>query len=265
MLSTDFVPGAPNWLDLGTPDTAAAAAFYGAVFGWEFQSAGPDAGGYGFFTLDGKVVAGIGPLTEEGAVSSWTVYFHTPDADATAEAVKRAGGRVRVAPADVFSAGRMAQFTDSTGADFAVWQPGETAGFETVGVPGALCWTELYTTDTAAARAFYGAVFSWQFQDWPLDAELAYTVVSPAGGGQEAGQGGIMQLQQQHLDAGTTPEWHPYFAVADCDATVARATEAGATVLIPAMDVEGVGRLAMLLDPTGAAFALLTPDPSMGG
>jgi uncharacterized protein len=48
MLTTDYASGAPNWLDLGCPDTAAAAAFYGAVFGWDFQSAGPEAGGYGF-------------------------------------------------------------------------------------------------------------------------------------------------------------------------------------------------------------------------
>jgi predicted enzyme related to lactoylglutathione lyase len=102
MLSTDYVPGAPNWVDLGTPDIDAAAAFYGAVFGWQFQSAGPDAGGYGMFTLDGKTIAAGGPLTEQGAAPSWTVYFHTADADATAEAVTKAGQwprpRSRAAP-----------------------------------------------------------------------------------------------------------------------------------------------------------------------
>ncbi|MEU2514265.1 VOC family protein, partial [Streptomyces syringium] len=57
MLTTDFVTGAPNWLDLGSPDTAATAEFYGSVFGWDFRAAGPEAGGYGFFQKDGRTVA----------------------------------------------------------------------------------------------------------------------------------------------------------------------------------------------------------------
>ena len=68
MLSTNFVDGAPVWLDLGAPDVARAAEFYGSVFGWKFESAGPEAGGYGMFTQGGKVVAAVGPLTEQVTV-----------------------------------------------------------------------------------------------------------------------------------------------------------------------------------------------------
>lgn len=60
MLGTDFTTGSPNWLDLGSPDTDAAVAFYGAVLGWEFASAGPEAGGYGFFQV------GAGPSPRSG-------------------------------------------------------------------------------------------------------------------------------------------------------------------------------------------------------
>ena len=60
MLTTRYVPGAPNWIDLGTPDTEIATAFYGPLFGWHFQSARPQAGGYGFFQLDGRTVAAVG-------------------------------------------------------------------------------------------------------------------------------------------------------------------------------------------------------------
>src|SRR5690349_19603087 len=124
MLSTNFVDGAPVWVDLGAPDVARAAEFYGSVFGWKFESAGPEAGGYGMFIKEGKVVAALGPLTEPGAASSWTLYFRTSDADATAGAVQKAGGTVRAEPADVMSEGRFAQFSDPAGAMFAVWQPG---------------------------------------------------------------------------------------------------------------------------------------------
>jgi predicted enzyme related to lactoylglutathione lyase len=265
MLTTDSVPGTPNWLDIGAPDIDAAVAFYTGVFGWTFQSAGPEAGGYGFFQLDGRTVGAIGPLTEEGANSAWTVYFHTPDADATAKAVRQAGGAVRMAPDDVFTAGRMAAFTDSKGADFAVWQPRDTGGLEAVMEPNTLCWTELYTTDAAAAKEFYGSVFSWTSQDMPMGGGMSYSVVSAPGGGkgEDTGHGGIMQLQKEHLEAGSEPEWHPYFGVEDCDATFTAATDRGATAQMPPTDVPGVGRLAMLLDPSGAPFALIKGDPNM--
>ncbi|GGU75674.1 hydroxylase [Streptomyces albospinus] len=264
MLTTHYVPGTPNWLDLGAPDIQAAAAFYGAVFGWTFQSAGPDSGGYGFFQLDGKTVGAAGPLMEEGASSAWTAYFHVPDAEAAAKAVEQAGGRVRVEPMDVFTAGRLAMFTDPTGADFAVWQPNEVSGLDAVMEPNTLCWTELYTTDTAAAKSFYRSVFSWSFQDMPMGGDSVYSIVSSPGGGkgEDTGQGGVMQLAQEHLDAGSTSEWHPYFGVADCDVTFNTAVEHGATALIPPFDAPGVGRMAMLKDPAGAAFALIKGDPT---
>lgn len=262
MLTTHYVPGAPNWLDLGAPDVDAAAAYYAAVFGWTFQSSGPEGGGYGFFQRDGATVAAVGPLTEEGAASAWTAYFHTADADATCKAVEQAGGRVRVAPMDVFTAGRLAMLTDPTGADFAVWQPGEVEGLDVVMEPNTLCWTELYATDAAAAKEFYGTVFSWSFQDVSTGGDLLYSLASApgAGAGEDTAHGGILQLQQMHLDAGSTSEWHPYFGVTDCDASYHTATQHGGTPLIAPMDVPGIGRMAMLMDPAGAPFALLKGD-----
>ncbi|MCX3061528.1 VOC family protein [Streptomyces beihaiensis] len=259
MLTTTYVPGAPNWLDLGSPDLETSRTFYAAVLGWEFRSAGPEGGGYGFFTSDGKTVAGLGPL-DKGARPAWTVYFHTADADATAKAVESAGGRVRVAPKDVFSHGRMAAFTDPTGAEFAVWQPKETGGLEAVAVPGSLAWTELYTTDAKAAKDFYRAVFSWQMDDKEMGEGLTYALLRPSGGGPGTEHGGLMQLLPVNLEAGSTPEWHPYFEVADCDAAATKAVDDGAATLIPPTNAPGIGRFAMFLDPVDALFAVLQSD-----
>ncbi|MGW2818169.1 VOC family protein [Streptomyces sp. NPDC001415] len=258
MLTSTQVPGGLNWLDLGSPDIDAAVAFYEGLFGWRFQSAGPEAGGYGFFQKDGRTVGAAGPLTEEGARSAWTVYFRTVDADATAKSVEQAGGSVRVPPSQVFTAGRMAAFTDPTGADFAVWEPQDTDGLELVNDPGSVSWIELYTTDAAAAKAFYGNVLAWETRDVPMGEDVVYSIAGPAGGGEQTMHGGLMQLPQQNLDAGSTSEWHPYFEVEDCDATAAGAQGLGATVIIPAVDIERVGRIAMLLDPFGAPFAVIT-------
>ncbi|MFF5207230.1 VOC family protein [Streptosporangium sp. NPDC000396] len=251
MLTTDYVSGAPNWIDLGTPDTEASAAFYGSLFGWAFHSAGPDAGGYGFFQLDGKTVAGVGPLTEEGTSPAWTAYFQTADADATAKAVEEAGGVVRFAPFDVFTHGRMAGFTDPGGAEFAVWQPGDMKGMDLVTAPGSLVWTELYVPEPDAVRPFYQAVFDWKIQDMPF-GDMTYIVLSTSEG-ENADLGGIMPLPE-----GDKPRWLPYFEVADCDAILARAQELGGTVVMPATDAEGIGRFAFISDPDGARFAVIT-------
>ena len=56
--------------------------------------------------------------------------------------------------------------------------------------------------------------------------------------------------------------WVPYFGSEDIDATVMQAASLGAAVYLPGMDVAGVGRVAMLADPTGATFGLFRPSSS---
>ncbi|MER6446826.1 hydroxylase [Streptomyces venezuelae] len=262
MITTDFAPGSPCWLDLGVPDVPAAAAFYSAVLGWDYESmdGGEDMEG-GMFRKDGKIVAGLGKLTEEGARPAWMIYHSVTDADATTRAVERAGGTVRVAPRDLDEWGRMAQYSDPLGGQFAVWQPGRSKGVELVDAPGSLCWTELYTSDAAAAKEFYGAVFGWQYGDMTLPGDGGtYALITPAGLPAERMHGGLMELPPEHLSlARGRPYWHPVFAVADCDAAVAGVTGNGGSVQMGPQDAEGVGRLAVCLDPSNADFVVLTP------
>ncbi|MFI0937862.1 VOC family protein [Streptomyces sp. NPDC021020] len=264
MLTNDYVPGAPNWVDLGSRDVPAAAAFYGELLGWQFGPAGPEAGGYGMFTFGSETVAALGPLQDPDARPAWTVYFHTADADATTKAVEQAGGSVRFPPMPVAGHGRLAGCTDPSGAEFAVWEPGTTPGLDRVGAH-ALCWTELYTTDAARAKEFYGSVLAWDYEEVPLPGDAgSYVIASRSGGGQEGSHSGIMQLGAGLLPEGTS-YWQPYFSVDDVDATVAKAAERHAAVLMPGTDMPGVGRLALLRDPEGAFFALLHPVPPASG
>ncbi|MFI8961717.1 VOC family protein [Streptomyces sp. NPDC053493] len=282
MITTDFAPGSPCWLDLGAPDVPAAAAFYGAVLGWDYEPMGDgtdaeggesresgdsDDGGAGgeggMFRKDGKIVAGLGKLTEEGARPAWMIYYTVTDADATTKAVEQGGGTVRVAPRDFGQWGRMAQYSDPLGGQFAVWQPGETKGFDVADAPGSLSWTELYTTDAGAAKDFYGGVFGWTFSDMELPGGGTYSLVTPAGLPEERMHGGLMEMPGEQLGlAHGKPYWHPVFAVEDCDATVARVTENGGAVQMGPEDAEGVGRLAVCLDPWRADFVVLTPTSS---
>ncbi|MFE0642639.1 VOC family protein [Streptomyces sp. NPDC058877] len=257
MLGTQFTQGSPSWIDLGSPDPEASAAFYGAVFGWEFQSAGPESGGYGFFRQDGRTVAALGPLTEEGAHSAWTVYFQTSDADATQKAAAAAGGTVRVPAFDVMDAGRMACLTDPAGAEFAVWQPGAVKGLERTSSVNTLVWAELHVSEPESALAFYRTLFGWRWAGLETP-DMTYRVVSTAEGDQEdASFGGVAELQ----GADEGPRWVPYFEVADADAVSHSVRGNGGSVLMPAADVPDVGRIARLADPDGAAFAVLKPVP----
>ncbi|OIJ63722.1 VOC family protein [Streptomyces mangrovisoli] len=262
MLGTAFRTGSPNWLDLGSPDTGAAAAFYGAVFGWEFVSAGPEAGGYGFFRTGGKTVAALGQLTEEGARSAWMVHFQSPDAQATAEAVRAGGGTVRMEPMDVMGEGWLAQFTDPQGAQFATWQPGKTGGLETASEANTLVWVELHVPDPVAAIRFYAGVYGWRYSEMQTPG-MTYRVLSIGEGDQQEGSFGGVAPQGGGDGSATVPCWVPYFHVTDVDATVAKVESGGGAVVMPAADVPEVGRIAWASDPAGAVFALLKPDPRM--
>ncbi|MFF3323795.1 VOC family protein [Streptomyces sp. NPDC002889] len=258
MLTTPYVTGTPNWIDLGTPDIDAANTFYNGVFGWQFQSAGPEAGGYGMFQLGGKTAAGGMTVPPEQGPPAWNVYFQSPDAEATAKAVEANGGRVVVEPMDVFDLGRMAIFADPAGAAYASWQPGKNKGLDSVNDPGSLAWLELYTPVPDAALAHYSAVYGWETSTMPLpDGSGTYTMVNPAGAGEEAMFGGVVPQAADPLEAQGDPYWLPYFTVTDCDATVAKARELGATVRMEPIDMEGVGRFAKLADPAGAKFAIM--------
>ncbi len=261
MLTTRFVTGAPNWLDVGATDIDGAASFYGGLFGWQFRSAGPGAGGYGFFELDGRIVAGGMETTPGQGPPSWTVYFQTPDAAAAADASERAHGGVLVRPTDVMDQGTMAILTDRAGVPFGLWQPGRRPGLDVAGETHALCWVELHTADVAASAAYYHAVLGLETSgvDFPGGS---YTSVNPAGEGEDSMFGGIVALAEDPPP--TAAGWLPYFAVSDADAAVARTQEHGGAVHIPATDIPGVGRLAHLADPFGARFAVLDPLPREG-
>jgi predicted enzyme related to lactoylglutathione lyase len=248
---TSYEPGTPSWADLATPDVDASARFYGDLFGWEVESAGPpeETGGYGFFKLRGHRTAGVGPLMQEDQPAVWSTYVSTDDADAVAARATEAGGAVIAEPMDVMDAGRMAFVMHPAGGAVGVWQPRRTIGAELVNEPGAMGWNELHTLDTDAAKAFYSAVFGWTADDQEFGGST-YTVFQLGGRG-IAGMSASLATEGQ-------PFWLTYFEVSDCDATVAKAQELGGSVGWPARDMEGVGRFAGLADPHGTQFAVIT-------
>lgn len=254
-MTQSYAPGTPSWVDLGTTDTAAAASFYGELFGWTHDDLGPEAGGYHMLRKDGKLVAGLGPATDPERGNSWTTYFTTADADATAARVEANGGRVVLAPMDVMEAGRMAVCTDPAGAFFSVWQPGQHAGAELTNSPGSLTWNELLTSDIEAAKSFYPTVLGIGIRDVSMAEGVVYTLLQVA----DRPVAGAMPLDPAW---GPMPSgWTVYFAVDDCDAVHAKAVELGAKTVTAPQD-SPAGRFAVLADPQGATFSIIKTDPN---
>lgn len=249
-------PGTFCWWEIVTSDLAGAKAFYTDLFGWTYDE-NPIGEGqvYVMFKHEGRHLGAAYQLTDDmkaqGVPPQWSVYLATDDADATAERVKALGGTVAMEPFDVFDAGRMSVLQDPTGATFSVWQPKEHPGAQAVGEVNTVCWNELISTDAPAAEAFYRDLFGYTTETMPMPGG-PYTLFKDG----EAMRGGLLQMTPE---MGEMPShWLTYVSVADCDATVARATELGASAIVPPSDIPTVGRLSVLRDPQGAVFAVIT-------
>lgn len=246
---TSYAPGTPSWVDLGSPDPQGAAAFYGALFGWDAEmDPRPEAGGYGIFTLGGKHVAGLGPQQNPNLPPFWSVYITVADADASAAKAADAGGTVVMGPMDVFDAGRMAVIQDPVGSFISIWQPNEMIGSQVVNEPGTFTWNDLGTTDLAKAGEFYESVFGWG-----VDANISGpgATIWTLDGNQVCGA--------HRAAEGEYPAWSVMFLVEDVDKSAAQASEMGGSVIAPPNDM-GFGRGAVLADPQGAVFGIGSPN-----
>ena len=135
---TRYPAGVPCWVDTAQRDPRAAVAFYGGLFGWEFEDSMPPDSPvrYLLARLRGRDVAAVGSATDLGPPTPvWNTYISVESADETATRVTRADGQVINPPFDILEAGRMAVFADPAGATFCVWQPGEHKGAQLVNTP----------------------------------------------------------------------------------------------------------------------------------
>lgn len=245
-----YVPGMPCWTDLGTSDGPAAQAFYGSLFGWTFDVGGPEVGGYTLCLQHGRAVAGLMP-GDEGTPASWSTYFAVADAEASADLVIRAGGKVAMGPMEVSDLGSMVFAIDPVGNSFGMWQPGRHIGAQLVGEHGAMVWQELATQDLPSAEAFYSEVFGFASEAIEARGGAAYRVLKVT----EVPIGGVLQMTDTWPD-GLPSQWMTYFLADDAAAVAARAGEGGGTAIVAPFD-SGFGTVAVIQDPQGATFAVI--------
>ncbi len=251
---TSYREGTPSWVDLMTSDPEGARAFYGGLFGWEFEiDPDPATMNYTSCRLNGKRVAGMGGQpAPAGMPTLWTTYFAVDDADKTAERIAEHGGAVQMAPMDVMDLGRMAIAADREGAMFGLWQGRQHIGAELVNQPGTFVWAELSTRDLDGGTAFYSEVLGQRWDDFDTGGQgPRYRVANVEG----KVVGGALQMGPE-VPAEVPSNWGVYFGVEDADAAVAKATELGGSVQAPVFDTPQ-GPMAVLRDPQGGMFSVI--------
>lgn len=250
---TETVPaGVPCWTDLMVDDPGAVQPFYSAVLGWSFTEPDAEHGGYVMALVDGRPVAGMGPL-QPGSRAAWTMYIAANDADATAAAVTAAGGTVLAPPRDVSDLGRMFVAQDPTGAVFGVWQAGTFAG-GAANVPGGLVWEDLRSTGPDVARTFYADVFGYRYDQVEM-AGPDYTTFAPGDDPRpRGGIGGMMGAED------VPSHWLLCYMVSDLSVAVTAAADQGGAVPIPPFETP-YGMMAGFTDPEGSTFWAMEPVP----
>ena len=244
-----FKDGLPSWADLASPDPDESASFYGDLLGLQTTDADEEMGGYRLFLQGDHQVAGL-MQTQENQPPSWTTYINVSDADEVTDKVKDAGGDVMLDPMDVRQYGRLAVFSDPTGAVFGVWQPGENKGAGLVSEPGSVAWHQVNTRDPEKALEFYSSVFGWESDKVDTGGADYWQLTSEG-----TNVGGLFKMGDDFPED-VPAHWIVYWAVEDADAATEKARENGASVRAEPFDNEA-GRFAVLQDPHGAAFALI--------
>ena len=270
-----YPAGVPCWVDTEQPDVEAAMHFYGGIFGWEFEDIAPSGstGRYVLATLDGKEAGAItGPGT---GVAAWNTYVSVDDADAAARHLLSVGATLKSAPADAAAGGVQAVLADPEGAEFRIWQARGRLGAQAVNLPGGWNFSDLHTTDTEAAAAFYTKAFDWQFDT----LDFGIMIRRPGYGDHlEATVDPNIRVRQSgdlvpkgFEDAvawlasaapGERPQWHVTFTVADRDRTAQEAVRLGA-VILGEDDTEWT-RTVLIRDPGGAVFTASQFTPPTG-
>ena len=243
------------WHELMTTDPEAAKGFYTDVVGW---STAPFEGSpipYTMWMKGETAVGGLMELPDEagqaGAPPHWLGYVAVPDVDATATQAKKLGGHVVHGPADIPDVGRFAIIADPQGAVLAAFKgTQEMQREDSDPEPGDVSWSELATTDHEAAFDFYSDLFGWEKQQ-AMD-------MGEAGVYQMYGRGEKMLggMYNKTADQPFPPAWLYYISIGDLDAAVKKITKKGGKIIVEPMEVPGGSRIAVGIDPHGAAFGL---------
>mgnify|MGYP000529807448 CR=1 FL=1 len=127
-------------------------------------------------------------------------------------------------------------------------------------IPGTFCWVELVASNSGKAKEFYSKLFGWEINDVPIGDDNVYSMARIRG--KEAA--GLYQRWPEQAEKGVPTHWGSYVSVSNIEETLEQAESLGATIVVEPMDVFDAGRMAAIIDPTGAMISLWQPMKHIG-
>ncbi|MEM1418186.1 MAG: VOC family protein [Myxococcota bacterium] len=238
------------WVGVISTDTDAAKAFYTEALGWSVQVAPMGDGEATMFAVGDIPRAHLAAPAQPGQPSHFENYLRVEDVDATTKAAVANGGQLLVEPMDI-PPGRFSVVTTPSGAPVSVYNEADEASSSNPPAgPGAFHWVELHSKDLDADVAWVEKTFGVSSEAMPMP-QGPYHIFKDG----ERMVGGAMAAMNPEAPA----MWLTWVQVEDVDATRERIAGLGGAALSDMMDVEGVGRMFVAQDPTGAVFGVITP------
>ena len=240
------------FVELVTPDLAAAKQFYQGLFGWTFRDVEDHGVHYAQAYLDGRTVAGLvhkAMPAGEQKQSAWLSFIAVRDVDAAKKTAMEHGAKVLREPHELASRGREAVFADPQGAVFAVLASSSGDPGDFLAAPGEWIWSSLHTTDPDTDAAFYQAVFDYEVFEQPSGSgalHLTFATDNYARASANSLSG-----------AKALPHWLNYVRVDDAAKAVAQVVQLGGHVLVEPREDRHGGKVAIVSDPAGAHFGLM--------
>jgi predicted enzyme related to lactoylglutathione lyase len=241
------------WFEHASNDVEKARRFYEPLFGWQVQDMPLGDAQYPMIMNAGEGIGGYTPSQDSAA--RWVSYVSVPDVDQAYKAALAAGAKSESEPQDYGPVGRGAAIVDPTGARISLWTSAQDDSPDADSTPaGSWVWNELSTSDPQAALAFYTKLLGYKQEAMDMGPGGTYHVLKTEG---DRGRGGVMKTMEPNMPS----QWVPYVHTDDCDATLAKAKQLGATIHVPATDIPGIGRFGIMEDPQGALIATIKTLP----
>lgn len=243
--SNRHLPGKFVWHDLITPDVDDSKAFYGKLFGWQFETRD----GYTLIRNDGRAIGGMvaAGRASDPRSARWLLSLSVRDVDEAVDGVRQAGGKLLRGPMDLPPRGRFALVSDNRGAQLGLLRSASGDPPDTPPAIGDWLWAELWSNDLQASLDFYRALLGYRAERLAADVRgVPYRVLSIDG----KWRAGIGQIPWENVH----DQWIPYVRVADVAATMARAEALGGEVYLKPQP--GAPAMALIADPGGAILMI---------
>lgn len=235
------------WRELMTTDVQKARGFYGELFGWSFNEMPIPGGVYTVVKKGEQQLGGMMKVPDAAVPSAWMSYVSLPNVDEAVKTATELGGTAMLAPMDMPGVGRFAIIKDSTGGVIGLLRNATTDGPATMPPPaGTFCWESMNSTDKAKSADFYTKVMGWTHKDEGMGVFNA---------------GSTMVADLGSAPPGMPSHWLLHVVVDKLETARAHAERLGGKVLMGEIPIPGVGRMAVVADPTGAAISLFESAP----